>query len=152
MNKIILLLLMFAWLFAAMASDNHKNKGIPPAVLSSLHAKYPDAGQPTWIIGTAGIFAARFYNQGAAYTARFNYKGEWLDEVKKVSFGDLRSNVRNAFSQSKFAAWHAYEVNAIQAKDKDVEYRILINNNNQKKYLFFDAKGQLKKETEILTM
>ena len=145
MNKFILTLLMIAWLCAAMASDTAKI--IPGGVTSSFKTRYPDATHVSWL-SNGGNYAARFYSRGEPCTARFNKQGEWLDETKKLSFGDLRNNVRNAFSQSKFASWHAHEVNAIQSKDKkEVEYRILIlNDNAEKKYIYYDAKGQLTKQ------
>lgn len=148
MNKIILTLLMCLWLFAAMASDQKKT--VPANVITALKTKYPGAENVSWIYYT-NTYAARFYNAGVPCTVTFDEKGAWLDETRKLGFGDLGTNVKNAFSQSKFATWRAYEVNSIREKNKEIQYRILISNNDlQKKYIYFDAKGQLKKE--ILTM
>jgi hypothetical protein len=148
MNKLILTLLMLAWLYAAMATEHIKT--VPANVATALKTKYPQASNVQWL-NDDGSYAARFYMKGESCTARFNNKGEWLDETRKVSFGDLRNNVRNAFSQGKFATWHAHEVNTIQQKNKEIEYRILIlNNNMEKRYIYYDAKGQLTKE--VLTM
>ena len=148
MNKIILTLLMCLWLYAALATDQRKT--VPSSVITAFKTKYPGAGSVTWMYNTNG-YVVRFYNSGEPYTVRFNNKGEWQDETRKLGFGDLGTNVKNAFSQSKFASWRAYEVNAIQERNKEIQYRILISNNDlQKKYIYFDSKGQLKKE--ILTM
>lgn len=148
MNKIILTLLMCLWLFAAMASD--QKKSVPANVITAFKTKYPSAENISWMYYT-NTYAARFYSGGVPCTVRYDAKGVWLDETRKVGFGDLGTNVKNAFSQSKFSTWRAHEVNTIREKDKEVQYRILITNTDQqKKYIFFDAKGQLKKE--ILTM
>ena len=148
MNKIILTLLMCLWLYAAMATDQRKT--VPSGVITAFKTKYPGAGNESWMNDPNG-YVVRFYNSGKPYTVRFNNKGEWLDETRKLGFGDLENNVKNAFSQSKFATWRAYEVNAIQEKNKEIQYRILIGNSDlQKKYIYYDSKGQLKKE--ILTM
>jgi hypothetical protein len=84
-------------------------------------------------------------------TARFDTKGSWLDETRKVNFGELRNNVRNALSQGQFANWRAYEVNEIQQRNKEVQYRITVKNSNEteQRYLLFDAKGQMIK---VLTL
>lgn len=150
MNKFILTLLMMLWLYAAMAAETPKIiKTVPANISAAFKVKYPEAAQLYWV-NDGGIYAARFYSRGEPCTARFNSKSEWLDETRKLSFGELRNNVRNAFSQGKFASWRAHEVNAIQEKNKEIEYRILILNNAEKKYIYYDAKGQLKKE--VLTM
>jgi hypothetical protein len=125
-------------------------KTVPSSVIKIFKTKYPGATKVAWLNNTDS-YAARFYYGTNPCTARFDSKGEWLDETKKVSFGDLRTNIKNAFSQSKFASWQAHEVEAIQEKNKEVQYRILIRNSDlQKKYIYFDSKGQLTKE--VLTM
>jgi hypothetical protein len=150
MNKFILTILMILWLYAAMAAEQPKViKTVPANISAAFKTKYPDAAHLYWM-NDGGNYAARFYSRGEPCTARFNNKAEWLDETKKLSFGELRNNVRNAFSQSKFAGWRAHEVNSITERNKEVEYRILILNNTEKKYIYYDAKGQLKKE--VMTM
>ena len=121
-------------------------RNVPSAVLTAFNTKYPGKTHVTWAKDGVG-YAARFYDVQVPCTVRFNNNGEWLDETRKLSFGDLRSNVKNAFSQSKFASWHAYEVNEIQEKNKEKQYRILIRDSGAKgKYIYYDTKGQLTKE------
>ncbi len=125
-------------------------KSIPPEVLTAFKMKYPMITNVKWVQET-NAYAANFYVYGQPCNVKYNRKGEWLEQTKKLSFGDLRDNVKNGFSQSKFGSWYAQEVNTIEEKDKEVQYRILIRNaDQQKKYIYFDSKGQLKKE--VLTM
>lgn len=148
MKKIALAAITFLYLFAGIASAQVKN--VPAAVTSAFQTKYPDVKQVTWLKDQDG-YAARFYDREEPCTVRYNSRGEWLDETKKLNFGDLRSNVRNAFSQSKFASWRAHEVSQIQAKNKETQYRILIRNTDrQSKYIYYDTKGQLTKEAQTM--
>lgn len=148
MKKRASLLIICFWLLAGTAPA--QLKAIPSNVNRAFISKYPAAANVSWL-NDSGCYAARFYNRGEPCTVRFNAKGEWLDETQKLSFGNLRNSVRNAYSQSKFASWRAREVNAIREKDKEVEYRILILNNNQeKRYIYIDSKGQIKREVMTL--
>ncbi len=148
MKKIAAMFLVCFYLFTGAGYAQVKN--IPASVTTTFKIKYPLAGHVSWITDGKG-YAARFFTNGEPCTVRFTNNGDWLDETKKISFGDLRSNVKNAFSQSKFASWQAYEVNEIQEKNKEKQYRILIRNREEKgRYIYFDMKGQLMKE--VLTM
>jgi hypothetical protein len=146
------------WLAVAMFSTtvfsqtNNKidNSRVPEVVSSSLKVKYPTVKNITWY-WDKDAYAARFRIRDEPCTARFSEKGEWLSETRKLSFGELRNNVRNSFSQGKFAGWQAHEVNEIQERNKESQYRILIRNGLDKseRYLYYNAKGQLRKEVSL---
>lgn len=147
--KKLLLLLMFCLLLLTVKSISQV-KSIPVNVSKAFTAKYPTATQISWLSNT-DCYAARFYLRGEPCTAKFAKNGVWLDETQKISYGELGNSVKNGFIQSKFSGWRAREVNSIREKDKEIEYRILILNNNQeKRYIYFDAKGQIKKEEMTL--
>ncbi len=148
MKKICVLLIAAMVSTTAFCQDNMVT--IPQTVSAAFTAKYPLIKKANWY-DDGDAYAARFYVRGEPCTARFNEKGEWLDETKKLSFGELRNNVRNAFSQSKFASWQAHEVNEIQERNKDIRYRIFIRNGEDKseKYIDYDAKGQIRKQVSM---
>lgn len=152
--KKISVLLMAAMLSTAAFSqvDNSKigSDRVPAAVSATFSAKYPAATKISWY-RDEDAFAARFYSRNEPCTVRFNEKGEWLDETRKLSFGELRNNVRNSFSQGRFAGWQAHEVNEILERNKEVQYRILIRNafDQSERYLYYNAKGQLRKEVSM---
>jgi hypothetical protein len=143
------LLAVGVYLLVGMAGAQ-TNLYIPEAVNKSCRSKYPFVKEFKWQ-KDKDAYAALFYYKGEPYTARFNGKGVWLDEVRKTSFGELRNNVRDAFSSGKFAGWRAYEVNEISRPNNQVQYRILIGNaeNQTQRYIYYDAKGQLKREEVI---
>jgi hypothetical protein len=148
MKKIAAFAAFMAFSFQVGLSQETVN--VPAPVSAVFKMKYPGAKHLSWQ-KDGDNYAARFYMREGPCTARFNKKGEWLDETRKMNFGELRNNVRNAFSQGKFANWRAYEVNEIQQKNKEVQYRILVKSTNEaeQKYLLYDAKGQM---LQVLTM
>jgi hypothetical protein len=138
------------FVFSAIIGHTQELKAVPAIVTAVFKLKYPGASRPQWI-RDGDAYAARFYFKRESCTARFDNKGSWLDETRKVNFGELRNNVRNALSQGQFANWRAYEVNEIQQRNKEVQYRITVRNSNEteQRYLLFDAKGQMIK---VLTL
>jgi hypothetical protein len=148
MKKIGVLLIaaMFSTTVFSQADNKIDNSRVPQAVSSSFATKYPTVKKIVWYRDN-DAYAARFYVRTEPCTARFSEKGEWLAETRKVSFGELRNNVRNSFSQGKFAGWQAHEVNEIQERNKEVQYRIHIRNgmDQSERQLYYDSKGQLRK-------
>jgi hypothetical protein len=147
MKKFLLILGLFFAVGWAMAQTG---TNVPQAVSESCSKKYPFVKGIKWH-KDKDAYAAQFYYKGEPYTARFNARGTWLDETRKTSFGELRNNVRDAFSNGKFSSWRAYEVNEITRPNNEVQYRILIGNteNQSQRYIYYDTKGQIKKEEVI---
>jgi hypothetical protein len=143
-------LLVFGLFFLAGLAIAQTGIHIPQPVSKSCSSKYPFVKDIRWQ-KEKEVYIAQFYYKNEPYTARFNGKGVWLDEVHKTSFGELRNNVRDAFSNGKFASWRAYEVNEVIRPNNEVLYRIQIRNaeNQSQKYIYYDGKGQLKKEEVI---
>jgi len=136
--------------FFTHAGLTQELKSVPAIVTAVFKLKYPGASHLQWM-RDGDAYAVRFSHKNESCTARFDQNGQWLDETHKVNFGELRNNVRNALSQGRFANWRAYEVNEIQQRNKDVQYRIMVRNSNEteQRYLLFDAKGQMLK---VLTL
>lgn len=147
MKKFLLVLGLY---FMAGLATAQSGIYIPQPVSRSCGEKYRFVKDIRWQKDKE-VYIAQFYYKGEPYTARFNSKGQWLDEIHKTSFGELRNNVRDAFSNGKFAGWRAYEVNEISLPNNEVRYRILIGNadNQSQKYIYYNAKGQLQKEEVI---
>ena len=148
MKKFLMIACLF--FYSGLIDAQSSKVYVPTAVNKACKEKYPSVKEVKWQ-KDKDAYAALFYFRGAPCTARFNEKGDWLDETRKTSFGELRNNVRNAFSKSKFAAWRAYEVNEITERNKEPQYRILISNteNQSQRYIFYDTKGQLTKEISM---
>ena len=136
-----------------LSSGYAQLKNVPAAVTEGFKKRYPvsmNIQNVKWM-KDGSAYAARFVYNGDPYTSRFTEQGAWLDETRKLNFGELRNNVRNAFSQSKFATWRAYEVNQIQERNKEAQYRILIRSADDQppKYLYYDGRGQMMKEASM---
>ncbi|NCI45692.1 hypothetical protein [Sediminibacterium soli] len=138
---------MFALVFPFAILSGQSRVHVPQVVTSSFSLKYPtiDKVKVSWLQDGDGSYAARFYQRGEPCTVRYSAGGRWLDGVRKMTFGDLRNNVRDAFSQGPFASWQAFEVNEILLPDKEPRYRILIRHaeTQTEKYLLYDSKGKL---------
>jgi hypothetical protein len=145
-----LALSMFA-AFLFLRAESQEKIYIPAAVTQSFSHKYPTVRKVHWLQDDEGVYAARFYQRGEPCTMRFDAEGRWLDGVKRLAFGDLRNNVRNAFIQSPFASWQAYDVSEIQLPDKESQYRIHIRHasTQTEKYLYYNGKGRLMKQMNM---
>jgi len=121
-------------------------KSIPAAVTEAFKTKYPKAEQVEWSDNITN-YVASFQLDGREYSARFNKKGEWQETMKKLKFDELGSDVKDGFNKSKYTDWEIRGAMEITAKDKEVVYRILVKKNSvQKKYLYYNSKGQLQKD------
>lgn len=153
MKKTVVLLLtaMFSTAVFSQADNKIDGNKVPQTVSEAFRTKYPINAKTAAWYWDEDAYAVRFRVRNEPCTARFSTKGEWLSETRKVSFGELRNNVRNSFSQGKFAGWQAHEVNEIQERNKEVQYRIYIRNglDQSQRYLYYNAKGQLKKEVSM---
>lgn len=147
MKRIILLsisaMLISIVTFAQMRS-------IPGEVTEAFKEKFPDAKLVSWKDNLAN-FEADFTDNGYTYEVKFNSKGEWLETAKKVEFKELNEDIKDGFQKSKYNEWEVRGVKEITAKDKELVYRILIRKSGvEKKYLFYNKSGQLKKEALAL--
>jgi len=140
-------LLAFVLLISiAVTKVSAEIKSIPAAVTEAFKAKYPNAEQVEWSDNITS-FSASFQLEGREYSAKFNKKGEWQETMKKLKFDELSSEVKDGFNKSKYTDWEIRGAMEITAKDKEVIYRILVKKNSvQKKYLYYNSKGQLQKE------
>lgn len=121
-------------------------RSIPSAVTESFKEKFPNAKMVTWKDNLVN-FEADFTNDGFTYEVKFDSKGAWLETAKKIEFQALNDDVKDGFQKSKYNDWDVRGVKEITSKDNETLYRILVRKNDvQKKYLFFNKKGQLKKE------
>lgn len=146
MKKSIVLLLCAV--FTAGIAQAQLRK-IPAEVTTAFNTSFPDAKNVSWKDNLTN-FEANFSEGAATVSAKFNNKGEWLETNKKIAL-DAVASVKDGFSKSKYRDWNLREVKEIREKGKDVEYRVYVSKSDvQKKYLYFNGRGELKREALTL--
>jgi hypothetical protein len=148
MKKILIaLLLIVAGTTAVMAQI----RKMPAEVTNALKEKFPYAENVSWKDKLTS-WEAEFTNKGVETQAWFSSKGEWKETDKSMSFDQLPEAVKDGLDKSKYNEWTPGEVAEITKKDKELQYRIYVEKSSlvQKKYLYFNAKGQLQREVQSL--
>ena len=125
-------------------------RSIPAEVTEAFKEKYPNAKMVTWKDNLSN-YEADFTDASHKFEVKFNSKGEWLETARKIEFDELNDDIKDGFKKSKYTDWQIRGVKEIVAFEKPTLYRILVRKNDlEKKYLFFDKKGQLKRESLTL--
>lgn len=126
---------------------------VPATVTEAFAKNYPTASKVEWH-DKLSHFTASFVNEGKSMIAQFESDGTWILSETIFTIAELPTDVKDGFDKSKYANWGIKEVILVQDntdKDPNVRYRLLaIKNRFNKKYLHFNAKGQLIKETPTL--
>lgn len=143
MKKIAILsttLLMFFFI-------NAQVREIPQAVKDAFTHKYPDATDVDYKDQLVKV-NVHFKLNGENYIATYSNKGAWKGSEKEWMFDKLSDAVKDGFSKSKYADWETKEVAILYLPGGTEQYRILVKKSDlQKKYLFFNAKGRLLRES-----
>ena len=144
MKKILLILCVLTW----STLINAQLRKTPAEVTNAFSKAYPAATNVTWRDKITN-FEAEFDLSGAHTVAKFNTKGEWLNTEQDLTLGNLNANVKDGLNKSKYRDWHVKEIKSVQAKDKAIAYRVCVTKDAGdvlKRYLFFNAAGQLQKD------
>ncbi len=128
------------------AALNAQIRKIPAAVTEAFSAKYPTAKNVSWV-DKITAYQAEFAMDTHEYEASFNGKGIWEKTEKKLSEEEIPSAVKDGLSKSKYADWEVKYQKEIVNSSGGTEYRLYVKKNDlQKKYLYFNAEGQLLKD------
>jgi hypothetical protein len=148
MKKIMAVLLLLAVCAGPLMAQIRK---VPAAVTNALKDKYPNATDVSWNDNLTN-WEAEFKNSGVETHAYFTSKGEWKETNKTISFDQLPEVVKDGLSKSKYHEWTPGAVTEVTKKDKELQYRIYVEKSSlvQKKYLYFNTKGQLQREVQSL--
>ncbi|HVX52210.1 MAG TPA: PepSY-like domain-containing protein [Chitinophagaceae bacterium] len=147
MKKLCLLigsLVLFSGVFAQLRS-------IPAAVTDAFSSRYPGADKVEWK-DKITYFEASFQLKGTEMKADFSSKGEWRYSEAQIKYETLPAAVKDGLTKSKYADWTKGTVAEIQHMGKAVQYRIYVEKSQpfQKRFLFFNAGGQLVKDALTL--
>lgn len=148
MKKIIAALLVIT-IFAGSAMAQIRK--IPSEVTNALNERFPGAEDVSWKDNLTS-WEADFSHKGVRFHAFFTGKGEWKETDKYIEFDDLPEDVKEGLEKSKYSEWTPGAVAEITKKDKELQYRIYVEKSSliQKKYLYFNKKGQLQREVQSI--
>ena len=92
-----------------------------------------------------------FMLDGESMIASYSNKGLWKETQKEWSFDKLPEDVKNGFEKSKYADREVAETIVLYLPGDITQYRLKAKKNDvEKKYLFFNPKGRLLRESVTL--
>ncbi|MBS1919305.1 MAG: hypothetical protein JST17_03525 [Bacteroidetes bacterium] len=123
---------------------------IPLAVEDAFTHQYPNAKNVEYKDQLVKV-NVHFTLDNENYMASYTNKGAWKGSEKEWVFDKLSDEVKDGFSKSKYADWEAVEVALLYLPGGSEQYRLLVKKNDLlKKYLFFNRKGRLLRESITL--
>jgi hypothetical protein len=92
-----------------------------------------------------------FELEGQKMVASYTNKGLWKETQKEVEFEMLPSEVKDGFEKSKFSGREVENVIMLYLPGGVEQYRLKARKNDvEKKYLYFNPKGRLLRESVTL--
>lgn len=92
-----------------------------------------------------------FLLDGESMIASYTNKGLWRETQKEWSYEKLPEEVKNGFDKSKYADREVAETIVLYLPGDIVQYRLKAKKNDvEKKYLYFNSKGRLLRESVTL--
>ena len=149
------LFLLVTCCVALLVSTNAQLRKIPADATNALKAKYPNAQKVEWK-DKVTFFQAEFEDNGVPCTADFSNKGKWQQTELGLNWDGTPNAVKEGFKKSKYSdstEWKLGDrITKIVKSDNSTKYRVYVDKKDgvQKKYLYFNAAGQLEKESLTL--
>jgi hypothetical protein len=123
---------------------------IPDKVRENFANKYPNAQNIEFKDKLVSV-NIHFTIDSENYIASFNNDGDWKETERAYDFEKLSADVKDGFEKSKYADWKVIETGIIYKPGDLEEYRLKVEKSDlQKKYLFFNPKGRLKRDSITL--
>jgi len=145
--KLIRLSLLTALFLMASVKIFSQVTSIPAAAKENFARQYPNAQNINWDNDIINVHV-RFELDGFKMNAEYNNKGIWKDTFKDWSYEELPKEVQDGFNKSKYADQTVTEVKIVYYPANIEQYRLKVEKNDlQKKYLFFNTKGRLIRES-----
>jgi Putative beta-lactamase-inhibitor-like, PepSY-like len=146
MKKYILFAILVAFTSAAIAQVRE----IPKAVEETFSNQYKEASNIEYKDQLVRV-DVYFELEGEKMLASYSNKGLWKETQKEWSFDKLPVEVKEGFEKSKYADREVEEVTVLYLPGGAEQYRLKAKKSGvEKKYLFFNPKGRLLRETITL--
>jgi hypothetical protein len=120
---------------------------IPPEAKENFTRQYPNAQKIDWDNDVINVHV-RFELDGFKMNAEYSNKGIWKDTFKDWLYEELPAEVQDGYKKSKYADRTVTDVKLIYYPGNVEQYRLKVEKNDlQKKYLFFNTRGRLVRES-----
>jgi len=137
------LLMLLLGMFTLAATSFAQSDNVPQAVKETFTKQYPDAENIEYKDNLLNVWV-NFTQNGDTLKANYTKKGVWENTEKSFSFDKLPEAVKDGFAKSKYADREVEETKIIYRAGGTERYRLKTRKNDlQKKYLYFNEKGQL---------
>jgi len=141
LNASLLLLSFFAF---------SQVREIPRAVEETFANQYKGASNIEFKDQLTSV-NVHFELEGQKMVASYTNKGLWKETQKEVEFEMLPSEVKDGFEKSKFSGREVENVIMLYLPGGVEQYRLKARKNDvEKKYLYFNPKGRLLRESVTL--
>ena len=135
-------------LFSGLAFSQVRE--IPKAVEETFANQYRGASNIEFKDQLTGV-NVHFELEGEKMIASYTNKGLWKETQKELEFETLPSEVKDGFEKSKFAGRDVENVIVLYLPGGVEQYRLKARKNDvEKKYLYFNPKGRLLRESVTL--
>ena len=147
-RRLLILLFVFATVFSNISYSQIRE--IPKEVREAFANKYPNAENVDFKDQLVVVYV-HFTKDSVKYIATYNNKGDWKETEKESEYEKLPEPVKDGFQKSKYAEWKVEDAAIIIQPGADEQYRIKVSKNDlQKKYLYFNSNGRLKRDSLTL--
>jgi hypothetical protein len=141
MKRYLLMLVLGMCTLGAKSFAQSDN--VPQAVKETFTKQYPDAENIEYKDNLLNVWV-NFTQNGDTLKANYTKKGVWENTEKSITFDQLPEAVKDGFAKSKYADREVEETKIIYRAGGTERYRLKARKNDlQKKYLYFNEKGQL---------
>jgi hypothetical protein len=137
------LLLLLLGLFTLCVTSFAQSDNVPQAVKETFTKQYPAAENVEYKDNLLNVWV-NFTLNGDTLKANYTKKGVWENTEKAITYDQLPEAVKDGFQKSKYADREVEETKIIYRAGGTERYRLKTRKNDlQKKYLYFNEKGQL---------
>lgn len=145
MKTKLLFLVFFLVTGIVMGSCNQQGKYRPEAkIVSSLHAKYPQASRIDWE-QKHGYVVAEFHEKGMEHEAWFNPDGKWIMTESNIKYSALPMAIRTDFEKGAYAQWKKDDIDKIERTGMPAIYILEVESAGKDADLYYTENGNLVK-------
>ncbi|TXJ22856.1 MAG: hypothetical protein E6Q24_20235 [Chitinophagaceae bacterium] len=123
---------------------------IPKAVEETFANQYREASDIDFKDQLVSV-DVHFLLNGDTMVASYTNKGIWKETLKRSNYEELPQEVKDGFKKSKYADREVEDVTVMYLPGDITQYRLKAKKNGvEKKYLFFNPKGRMLRESITL--